>query len=45
MLYSSMYSYLNAMLRDELGSYEMKNPRNGVDLRVFAMFMRFNKTS
>lgn len=45
MLYSSMYAFLNALLRDELRSYEMKNPRNGVDLGVFAMSMRFNKTS
>lgn len=35
MLYSSMYSFLTALLRDELRHYEMKNPRNCVD------FMRF----
>ena len=35
MLYSSMYSFLIALLRDELGLCEMKNPRNCVDFIVF----------
>lgn len=35
MLYSSMYSFLTAFLRDELRHYEMKNPRNCVDFIDF----------
>ncbi|ATF92322.1 hypothetical protein CO704_09600 [Cedecea neteri] len=35
MLYSSMYSFLTALLRDELRHYEMKNPRNSVDFLGF----------
>ena len=35
MLYSPMYSFLTALLRDELRRCEMKNPRNCVDFMVF----------
>ncbi len=35
MLYSFMYSFLTALLRDELRYYEMKNPRNCVDFMGF----------
>ncbi|MCW0312767.1 hypothetical protein NB724_002757 [Pantoea ananatis] len=35
MLYSSMYSFLAALLRDELRNYETKNPRKCVDLIIF----------
>lgn len=35
MLYSSMYSFLTALLRDELRHREMKNPRNYVDFIDF----------
>lgn len=35
MLYSSMYSFLTALLRDKLRLYEMKNPRNCVDFINF----------
>lgn len=35
MLYSSMYSFLTALLRDELRHCEMKNPRNRVDFIDF----------
>lgn len=30
-----MYSFLIALLRDELRQYEMKNPRNCVDFIAF----------
>lgn len=30
-----LYSFLTALLRDELRHYEMKNPRNGVDFIEF----------
>ncbi|MCW0328613.1 hypothetical protein NB704_000002 [Pantoea ananatis] len=33
MLYSSMYSFLAALLRDELRHCEMKNPRSCVDFK------------
>ena len=45
MLYSSMYSFLTALLGDELRFYEMKNPRRCVDLMGFSAFMRFSETS
>lgn len=35
MLYSSMYSFLTALLRDELRHYEIKNPRKWVDFMAF----------
>lgn len=38
MLYSSMYSFLTALLRDELRLCEMKNPRNCVDFMGFSIF-------
>lgn len=30
-----LYSFLTALLRDNLRHYEMKNPRNGVDFIGF----------
>lgn len=36
MLYSSVYSFLTALLRDELRHCEMKNPRNCVDFIAFS---------
>lgn len=40
-----LYSFLTALLRDELRHYEMKNPRNGVDFIGFTAVMRFSETS
>ncbi|MCH9268805.1 hypothetical protein [Pantoea ananatis] len=35
LLYSSMYSFLTALLRNYLRRYQMKNPRKCVDLISF----------
>ncbi|CAI1584548.1 Uncharacterised protein [Serratia proteamaculans] len=35
MLYSSMYPFLTALLRNEMRHYEMKNPRKSVDFIGF----------
>jgi hypothetical protein len=43
MLYSSMYSFLTALLRDELRLCEMKNPRNRVDFIEFYRFYEIQR--
>lgn len=45
MLYSSWYSFLTALLRDELRRYEMKKSTQLRGFHSFAIPMRFNETS